>query len=1117
MATDDIATPLLNIIILTPEEEVITWLIPDITDIKEINEKDKVRQIELTYPVEDRKIYEEERPWFSQGNKIFIPAIFGLTNCLYVINTEYQIDYWDKNYVTINAEEVLTELNNQIVGVYSKNSIKITKDKLKEWFGRWYTIGDLETLASTKNSIQQLGTTTLMTLLRTIEEKTERVFLTEYTYKDNIIYRKLSLVKEETLRQTAGTEFLDLNYNLDSLDLTVSEEKTYSAMAPELSINEQKGTTSADYINANDSRTSTDAVQNTLSAEEIYQNWLDLEVEYREEIPMIQEKKADGSVSTTQNWYAPFMKKKGSLYIENVTWSGSNYRYIQPPASVSVSEKEKIPNPLPKCGTVSTSETDAYAIYNVLANSLLEKLNPKFELKVKVSDITQILGLKNLGYNLYETLYVKIPGFDYWVPAYITKTTKNPHEPGNDTITVETDVKGSHNRKVTQILLKNTIISKNSDASDYGGVLVDEKGNPIANELVTVNVRLKEAYTAAPTVTTPVAQFKPNDETYYFPKNEILTLEKSLRKKFVSDYVLYDIRGTAYSIPLEWCLAIYYSYIQHYINTDYPLGAGKFPDSVPVHYYSDATEQLKTNNDFKYYPSFYIQYMDNVNKFFDSNKIEGERWWGICSSELQSGDTCVANAIANATAYNFIYHTESEVLQLLGNKKITTSSLDTDVIPVLKKIGYEVDVVEFNQNNINTYFLSRRVTALVTVDSSILDYSTATNVAHEMIIYSAYTINGKMTLFMADSNRGYMNPASANQFNIHSPEYKFEDVRNAIIITKEQGKIKTRTNKAQKPYMILIKATEEQAQTGTETTNRNASNIVPNKSNNNTDTEDHPDLVTFNFNMKEIRKTFKNGAQDRNNQFLRTYPITDTSGVTRHINIFHVYSLALRYMSTWYNSHLYANIFENINYATGAQSSSTAIFNVMKNEQFVPSTIQIVSVIDNNHNKYILSWLLFNMGYLVPPCATWGHELDLDDIGGAGENLSADQWTRILKYFDSNVKTKYVDFSESNVHQYTQNPNHILFFFVSSTFVNSLGTPTVTAPAYPAFILGYDNDRYPLFIPHLKGTVPKTLGRDAQTSDGYYQLLKYNEIQVSTTDAFGFKNKMLVISNTGDL
>ena len=116
MSDKEIATPLFNIIILTPEEEVITWLPPDLVKIKEINEVDTVRKVEISYPLENIERMEYDNPWYSQGNKIFIPAIFGLTNCLYVINTDYKIDYWEENIVTVQAEEVLTELNYQVIG-----------------------------------------------------------------------------------------------------------------------------------------------------------------------------------------------------------------------------------------------------------------------------------------------------------------------------------------------------------------------------------------------------------------------------------------------------------------------------------------------------------------------------------------------------------------------------------------------------------------------------------------------------------------------------------------------------------------------------------------------------------------------------------------------------------------------------------------------------------------------------------------------------------------------------------------------------------------------------------------------------------------------------------------
>ena len=193
--------------------------------------------------------------------------------------------------------------------VYSENAIPVNEENLKKWFGRWYTIGTIEKLADNKKTIEELGTVTLMKLLRTIEEDTERKFVTEYTYKNNLIYRKLSLMKETTLRQTAGTEYLDLNYNLDSLDLTVDEEKTYGVWTPEFNINQMTGTETEDYVNANNNRINAEVVS-TESAEEIYNNWINFEVGYREEIPMILKKESDGSITPTAMWYAPFEKKR---------------------------------------------------------------------------------------------------------------------------------------------------------------------------------------------------------------------------------------------------------------------------------------------------------------------------------------------------------------------------------------------------------------------------------------------------------------------------------------------------------------------------------------------------------------------------------------------------------------------------------------------------------------------------------------------------------------------------------------------------------------------------------------------------------------------------------------
>jgi len=237
-----------NIIILSNDEDIIRWLDPDLCDIEEINAANKCRKITLTYPYEDEIVNGDEVQWYEQGNKIYIPEINGVSSCLYVINTEYQIDFWKENTVTVEAEEVLTELNYDVISFKSGSVITITEEKLDEWFGSYYTITRLDALASNRKQISPEGVMTRMSLLRLIEEQTERTFITAYYNEEsNKINRDLALVDINTVEFTAQTETLDLNYNLESLEFSKDEENTYNAIAPLISPN--NAVTGADVEN----------------------------------------------------------------------------------------------------------------------------------------------------------------------------------------------------------------------------------------------------------------------------------------------------------------------------------------------------------------------------------------------------------------------------------------------------------------------------------------------------------------------------------------------------------------------------------------------------------------------------------------------------------------------------------------------------------------------------------------------------------------------------------------------------------------------------------------------------------------------------------------------------
>ena len=1046
MSDKEIATPLFNIIILTPEEEVITWLPPDLVKIKEINEVDTVRKVEISYPLENIERMEYDNPWYSQGNKIFIPAIFGLTNCLYVINTDYKIDYWEENIVTVQAEEVLTELNYQVIGVYSENAIPVNEENLKKWFGRWYTIGTIEKLADNKKTIEELGTVTLMKLLRTIEENTERKFVTEYTYKDNLIYRKLSLMKETTLRQTAGTEYLDLNYNLDSLDLTVDEEKTYGGMAPEFNINKMTGTDAEDYVNANNNRINAEVVP-TESAEEIYNNWINFEVGYREEIPMILKKESDGSITPTAMWYAPFEKKKGEIYIYNTTWTNSKYNSLQPPDARLVSEKEKRINPIPKLGVVSTSETNPYAIYNALANSLLNKLNPLFTLNLKVKDISQILGLNSLGYNIYETLYVKIPGFDYWIPAYITKTTKNPHLPGNDEITIETDVTGTHFREDTMIQDENQVISRGTTKAEHGGVLLTVDKEPIPNELLTVNIHLVEAYDNVASSTALVNVWNPKEgDLYYFSRQEILNLELNLRRDIIDSkvekqYLMTDIHGTVYSMPMEWCFGLYYAYIQYYIDTDYPIGKGKWAESMPVQYSNNYKSILSNKAYASYFTQAYVGYYNERRAFLKSLNISTWTGWDkICSSELQAGPTCVANVVANACAYTFNYKSESDILQLFGrssNEGIDSAEIKTIVIPALQKLGYDVQVVALTRENIMKY-INGRVCAFVAGRARELGYTTAeANMGHAVLLYDWYFVNNNYVVSYMDSNKGTYNPAQINTYNTQSNDMNMDDFIHAITlkVSNPNGAISSENDTRE---MVLIKTSTSQI----------PPNIVDKRVPANITSQT---VINYRFSRWEIDRVWHYIIRNLSREAWNTeFEIKDVNGISHYMNLLWIDSLAMAYLHYYHKNWKSLGEYDHV-VETGSLSVANSYYVQKQKEQSICNVGNPVLADKNRPNEYVLTALLYFLGIVRPP---------KDLLNGTGftynQQLTFNNWISIIKRFISDIHAEILDYTLDNIKRVTDEADGIALAYQDKTEYESRVTTPITQDYYPIiFYSGY--------------------------------------------------------------
>ena len=792
----------LNIIILNEYEDPIGWLDSEKCEIIETNTKGAQKHIQLTYPL-DGVVGSDKKQWFEQGNKIFIPATLGLDSCLYVINTSYSLDFWDKNELTVNAEEVLTEFNYMMYTYTSSTPLSINKDNLQKWFGQYYMIGTIDTLPSKKDTITPAGTLTKMSLLRLIEEETGYFFKTEYSFNNNIISRKLHLLKQENMESNNKEGhpehfyYLDLAHNVESLELDVDESNTYTAMAPVISL--QEGVTNiTGTVTSTDTNTIASTVNSATSnvstnrteLKKIIESWLDLEVQYRQEIPMIVESQNDGSFKYTTTWYAPFTKEKGAIEIRDVAYSNTMYTQVIPPQTNNL----EFP---PKMGTVTTTEKDRYAIYNVLANALLEKRTPKFELKIDVKDIQQILGVDNLGYNLWDTLYVRVPGFDYYVRSVITETKKNPHLPGENTLKIESDITGRYLQMNTMIIADNRIVDNRNKEASIGGVLKTVDGNPIIGGRIDVSVTLIEAYNGTNTEDTTtntdksntvqaVLDFKPDTEKYIFSEFEIKNMSKTVRNSIIDKELFptsVNMRtntGKIYRVPFQWCRAIWYARNQYFVCTDeyYLLGSGQFSSTIQVYNIKDINEEYKksyeniskNNKETPLYKmlhtwSAWFYYLISAHKKYIKDTYGVTvKYDPVSSVDLQTGGDCALVSMSNASEVLWNYYSESECANILQvsdfkQKLGTKSGVYEGDLKKMSKKGFNVFFVPATWNNILKYTNDLKSQVLIFTGEDGDVAGTVLQKNHAMRIGCAFTANdGTNYVYIENSNVPDMHP-----------------------------------------------------------------------------------------------------------------------------------------------------------------------------------------------------------------------------------------------------------------------------------------------------------------------------------------------------------------------
>ena len=1106
-----------NIVLLDCYENFITFLNSNRCNIVETCSTSAHRNIKLVYPMDDNDVQKYSK-WFKHGNKIYIPSTLGLDNCLYVINTEYTIDYWQDNNITVEAEEVLVELNYASFANYildEDTSPEVNKTNLENWFGNFYEIGTVDELDTAKKIVNVNGNMSLMDLYNLIQDSTERIFVTEYAHDGSKITRKLHLLKESSLREKANTEFLDLNYNLDSLELVKDESNSFVALAPKLKINNNNSVESPSFSASSVGKvgasiSSSNIVTNVASltpedAKTIYDAWVNLNVEYREYIPMIIQKKDNmgDEYEIKAYWYAPFIKKEGTDYIYSPNQSNVDYNCIIPYAS-----KTDIVNPIMKKGFVETSEVHPMAIYNVLANSLLTKTRSTFKLKVSVKDIQLLLGKSNLGYKLYETLYVLPPGFDYYVPCYVTKTVKNPHMAGENTITLETDVTGTHSQQDTEILAEDEIFYIDSDETKVGGQLITANGQPVANAVVSINIRLDKSYTSVENKTEEILEFKPNEQSYVFTEEEIQKLEQKMRYDLIvnqdvsEQYVMKAITNKKYSVPYYWCSSIYNTRNQAYINSDFPTGMGKFRKSITVQYIEGTDETLKWKDNILEYPSFFY---DLMNKVYTENVKLGANYNYlpvVSSSDEQTGNGCVPCAVSNASALLCNYKTESQLRKIF--KTDTNGTSLNNILPGLKEAGFDYSIHNITENNIKQFIKANSVALLICNPVSL--GLQVEGEMHCLTVYDWIEKDGVMKVGLMDSANPVFSPLHVGKYDVTmNGWYDVETLVKAVSITENNGILSRTNDNTLKKMIVLSNNSSTLPQIQTE-------EIV---SMGIFDPSKYSYLVTI-PKLKQVYKELYNNIKLKPNVIPTSLNYTVRGENNRSFDIPGEWVVALAYTMFWY----YQTHYEEANFMISANKTSNSGKYYKALQDVYGITPMDSSLKDNIEHQFVLSCILFYRGYLLPPV-----KFELVNMSTETQNIFISNgatynfYKNAIQDYANDLNCYIVDFSWNNLKKYTafEDYDRSGVTFRSSTNISLVLLYLADNEVGDWLTSNYEGKGYYVVFSHtndvVRGVLPLAKSYNPiDNTSGESAWIKSVEGVETKNDTTEHKNKMLVIS-----
>jgi len=408
----------LQVLVLSPNEQIIDTLNPEFVEIPEDNELHGLRTIRITHPIVDDTNNEIDlvgryETILRPGNKVFLEFSGDGNNVLYVLHGPKDVNTVN-NSIIIDGTEVARELSETLpIEINYTHQFELTTNNLNTHFGQFFTIGIINTPPTL---FFYQGIINHMALLREIESKTGYEFQFRYVLNKstNKIIRYLDLIKKIGKKHESPIE---VGYNSPDVNWTIDDTDVRIAVCP-------VGNNVVEKKKSEDEKTFM----------QIMAAWKAWSCQRGQTIGYGYYIDEENKWVPTGTRVAPFTKVAGQLYIVCDALDEIAALYTR------MHVKEGSATTIPRCAYFETSEEINQNIYWEAVETLRSDELCKSEITVeaKVIDMKKLTDGNPEYYNVGDEVPIKIKDLRMVIDGRIKETNKDSRNPEGETVKIGT-------------------------------------------------------------------------------------------------------------------------------------------------------------------------------------------------------------------------------------------------------------------------------------------------------------------------------------------------------------------------------------------------------------------------------------------------------------------------------------------------------------------------------------------------------------------------------------------------------------------------------------------------------------------------------------------------------